>query len=212
MHSDDQLSERTRSSTPAGSVTEQWARITAWLHSHHSPVTIVGATPAQIADAAEATGTTFPPELVEFYEQINGFPPEELLRLLPGRDLFDLEWVVREREMELDVYAETNEIEEYEPPEGTTAGTAVFTYMPEFIPFAGLDGYLLFVDTRPGDLYGCVTEFDKVDADDAGPRWVSLSAMLTDLADSLETGSTFDKYWKPTVVDGQLDWTYTPRP
>lgn len=37
-----------------------------------------------------------------------------------------------------------------------------FTYMPEFIPFAGLDGYLLFVDTGPGDLYGCVTEFDKV--------------------------------------------------
>lgn len=56
-----------------------------------------------------------------------------------------------------------------------------------------------------------MTEFDKVDADDAGPRWVSLSAMLTDLADSLETGSKFDKYWKPTVVEGQLEWKYVPR-
>ena len=211
MQPDDQLPKPiTRSSAPAGSVTEQWARITAWLNSHHSPVTIAGATKSQIADAAESTGTTWPPELIEFYEQINGIPPEELVRLLPGRDLFDLERVVQEREMELDVYAETNEIEEYEPPEGSTAGTAVFTYMPEFIPFAGLDGYLLFVDTRPGDLYGCVTEFDKVDADDAGPRWVSLSAMLTDLAESLETGSKFDKYWKPTVVDGRLDWKFTP--
>lgn len=211
MQPDDQLSEPiTRSSTPAGSVAEQWVRIAAWLHSHLSPVTIACATPAQIADAAESTGTTWPPELIEFYEQINGFPSEEFVRLLPGHELFDLERVVQEREMELDVYAETNEIEEYEPPEGTTAGTAVFTYTPEFIPFAGLDGHLLFVDTRPGDLYGCVTEFDKVNADDAGPRWVSLSAMLTDLADSLETSSKFDKYWKPTVVDGQLDWKYAP--
>lgn len=107
---------------------------------------------AQIADAAESTGTTWPPELIEFYEQINGFPSEEFVGLLPGRELFDLERVVQEREMELDVYAESNEIEEYEQSEGTTAGTAVFTYMPEFIPFAGFDGYLLFVDTRPGDL------------------------------------------------------------
>ncbi|MFC8933840.1 hypothetical protein ACFT1A_17345 [Rhodococcus sp. NPDC057135] len=60
----------------------------------------------------------------------------------------------------------------------------------------------MFVDTGPGDLYGCVTEFDNFAADDAGPRWVSLSAMLADLADSLETGSTFDEYWKPKVVDG----------
>ena len=196
----------TRYSTQAGSVAEQWARIAAWLNSHHAPVTIAGATKSQIAEAAESTGTTWPPELIEFYDQINGFPSEEWVRLLPDHSLFSVEQAVDHRATMIEVYAETDAIHGYTPPVGTTAGTRVRTFLPEFIPFAGLDGYLLFVDTRPGDLHGCVTEFDKTSADGAGPRWVSLSAMLTDLAESLETGSTFDKDWKPTVVDDQLNW------
>ncbi|WP_175647964.1 SMI1/KNR4 family protein [Nocardia donostiensis] len=198
----------TRSPTPAGSVTEQWARIARWLRANHSPTTIIGATPTQIAQAAESTGITWPPELIEFYEQINGFPRDEWVHLLPSHELFDLERLVCERQMELDIYDETNALHEYVPPEGTTAGTPVYTFLPEFIPFAGLDGYLLFIDTRPGDLHGCVTEFEKVDADAAGPRWISLSAMLTDLAHSLETGASFDGDRRPSVKEGKLDWQY----
>lgn len=211
MQPDDQRSEPiTRSSTPAGSVIEQWARITAWLNSHHLPVTIAGATPAQIADAIESTATTWPPELIELYEQINEFLGDEWVNLLPDHELFDLEQVVQERQMKIGVYTETDVAHGYTPRPGTPAGTRVRSFLPEFIPFAGLDGTLLFIDTRPGDLYGCVTEFDNVDGDEAGPRWVSLGAMLTDLADSLETGSKFDGDSRPTVVDGQLDWKYTP--
>jgi hypothetical protein len=55
-----------------------------------------------IADAAESTGTTWPSELIELYEQINGLPSEEFVQQLPNRELFDLERVVQEREMELD--------------------------------------------------------------------------------------------------------------
>lgn len=64
-------------------------------------------------------------------------------------------------------------------------------------------------DTRPGDLQGCVTEFDKVGADGGGPQWICLSAMLTDLADTLETGSAFNGHFMPSVGDGNLDWQYT---
>lgn len=68
---------------------------------------------------------------------------------------------------------------------------------------AGRDRNLLFVDTRPGPLHGRVTEFDKVGAGEACPRWLCIGAMFTDLAKSLYTGSVHDR-WTPTVTVGQL--------
>ncbi len=120
-------------------------------------------------------------------------------------EMFSLERAVEERAMELEVWGEFDE-EMGAPDPDTSAGEIAGTYLPEFVPFAGLDGYLLVVDARPGPLHGCVTAFGKVDCDDEGPSWVSVSAMLTDLADSLETGAEFDTRWTPAVVDGRLEW------
>ncbi|WP_247596137.1 MULTISPECIES: hypothetical protein [unclassified Rhodococcus (in: high G+C Gram-positive bacteria)] len=53
-----------------------------------------------------------------------------------------------------------------------------------------------------------MSEFEKVGAYDRGPQWISLSAMLTDLADALDTGGKFAEVWRPSIVNGQLDWTY----
>ncbi|MFE1592384.1 hypothetical protein [Nocardia sp. NPDC058705] len=78
--------------------------------------------------------------------------------MLPVHELFDLDRVVQERQLELDVWG----------------------------------------------------EFDKVGADDAGPRWASLSAMLADLAHSLETGTPFDQHWTPAVESGELNWQFHP--
>ncbi|MET3953625.1 hypothetical protein ABIE52_000491 [Rhodococcus sp. OAS809] len=55
-------------------------------------------------------------------------------------------------------------------------------------------------------MHGCVTEFDKTGADEPGPRWVSISAMLTDLADSLTNSQAFDDGWYWTSVNGALEW------
>lgn len=107
--------------------------------------------------------------------------------------------------MKLDGWGEFDEEMLSALTERDTAGGEAGTFRPEFIPFAGRDGYLLVVDTRLGPMHGCVTEFDKVDADATGPRWVSVSALLTDLADSLETGSEFFGGWGPHVIGGQLD-------
>ncbi|MFD3596718.1 SMI1/KNR4 family protein [Nocardia sp. NPDC058640] len=189
------------------SVTEQWARISTWLNANLPSVPLIGADPEQIDRAAEKTGTPWPEELSTLFTHINGFPHEHWLRLLPVHELFDLDRVVQEHQLELDIWREFDE-ETGRP--AAAAGDPAGTYLPQFLPFAGLDGNLLFVDTRPGPLHGCVTEFDKVDADDAGPRWTSLSAMLTDLAHSLETGTPFDQHWLPKVEAGELNWQFQP--
>lgn len=197
----------TMHSTPAGSVTEQLGRIARWVSDNLDGVTFGGADSGAINTAMEATGVDWPSELVELLELINGFPADRDVSLLPQHAMFDVQRVVDERAMELEVWSEfSEEFGGLEPD--SEAGGVVGTYHPAFVPFAGLDGYLLFVDTRPGPLHGCVTESEKVDADGEGPRWVSLSAMLTDLADSLETGCVFDQSWTPAVVDGHLEWQY----
>ncbi|WP_054372199.1 SMI1/KNR4 family protein [Rhodococcus rhodochrous] len=196
------------SSTPAGSVTEPWDRIEQWLGAHLPEVTIIGASVGSIERAVEATEVTGPQELVDLFGHIGGFPRDAWVQLFPVHELFDLDRMVDERRLELEVWGELDEDAGAEPLAGSAAGEAVETFVSEFVPFAGRDGNLLFVDTRPGSRYGCVTEFDKVGAEDVGPRWVSISALLAELADSLEHGTVFDGCWAPTVADGRLEWHY----
>lgn len=196
------------SSTSAGSVTEQWGRIEQWLRAHLPEVTIIGASAGSIERAVEATEVTWPQELVDLFGHINGFPRKAWVQLFPVHELFDLDRVVDERRLELEVWGELDDDAGAEPLTESFASEAAGTFVPELVPFAGRDGNLLFVDTRPGPLHGCVTEFDKVGADDVGPRWVSISALLTELADSLEHGTVFDGRWVPTVADGRLEWHY----
>jgi hypothetical protein len=63
----------------------------------------------------------------------------------------------------------------------------------------------LFVDTRPGEKFGCVTGFMREDADTYGPIWESVEAMLDDVADALEQ-SRPSGGWQPTVEDNALTW------
>ncbi|OQQ25061.1 hypothetical protein A6411_20650 [Prescottella equi] len=95
-------------------------------------------------------------------------------------------------------------------PSSQPAGTPAYSFLPEYIPFAGLDGYFMFIDTRPGPMHGCITEYSRDTTDDGGPKWHSLSSMLADLATSLETGGIFDRMWLPSIVDGQLEWEMRP--
>lgn len=186
-------------------VAEQWGRVSRWLGDNLESVSIAGATEDQVADAMRATGGLWPEELTTFFRLVNGFPRENWVSIFPSHELFDLNRAVSERQLELDIWGEIDAEMGAEPQTDTSAGDYVGTYLPYFLPFAGADGYLLFVDARPGPLHGCVTEFEKVDADGEGPKWPSLSAMLTNLADSLETGKAFDGR-TPTVVDGELRW------
>ncbi|MDV6260010.1 SMI1/KNR4 family protein [Rhodococcoides yunnanense] len=195
----------TKFSTPAGDVGQQWSRIAQWLNSHQTNQPAAGAELDAIADAEARSGVTWPTELCELFRHVNGIPVDSWFPLFPSHILFDLEQVIDEREVELEVWSQlSDEAEQGDSNAGDSAGT----WLPEFIPFAGLDGNFLFVDSRPGPLHGCVSEFEKVGADDRGPQWISLSAMLADLADALDTSGTFAEVWRPSIVNSQLEWTY----
>jgi hypothetical protein len=86
--------------------------------------------------------------------------------------------------------------------EGEPAGTGANS----FIPFAtNGSGCVMFVDSRPGPRSGCVTEFQREDADYDGPRWDSVAAMLEAIATGLEQDTPIDEA-QPVVADGLLDW------
>ena len=150
-------------------------------------------------------GVDWPEELVELYPCVNG---DLQMPVLPAHALLPLGEVVDSHAMMVEIWGDmTREMREV--GEATeTAGDVAYTFLPSYIPFAGLDGYWFVVDTRPGELFGCVTDFDKVESDQGGPQWQSISAMLTDLADSLESTTRFGRWWRPSVVDGVLNWEF----
>jgi hypothetical protein len=68
----------------------------------------------------------------------------------------------------------------FEPHQNNSspAGTPAGIYLPEYIPIADRDGSTLVIDTRDGELHGCVSEYAGEGADDPGPLWRSVSAMV----------------------------------
>lgn len=194
--------------TPSGSVRKQWTRIADWLCTQLSDVDFRGADQQQIAAAVTATGQAWPDELVDLFSLVNGEPEGREICVIPGYELFTLDRVVADREQSLRIWDETarmSGIDLADPP--AAAGFEAGTYIPAFVPFAGLDSNYLCVDTRPGPLYGSVFEFDETDADSAGPAWVSVSAVLTDVADALVRGTAFVDGQRPIVRDGtSLEW------
>ena len=79
-----------------------------------------------------------------------------------------------------------------------------------FVPVADdCGGDLMFVDTRPGALQGCVTEYMEGDSDTHGPTAPTLTAVVADVARSLTTGTITQVgvvAFVPKVVDGVLEW------
>jgi cell wall assembly regulator SMI1 len=92
--------------------------------------------------------------------------------------------------------------------ESEPAGTPARAFLKSFVPIAeDQAGAYLFVDTRPGPLHGCVTEFVSGDADVSGPLWPSVEAMLSDVADALHLDRPVCGRL-PVVFDGELDWDF----
>ncbi|CCQ17529.1 putative uncharacterized protein [Rhodococcus sp. AW25M09] len=182
--------------TVASSVPEQWSRIASWLRLPREP-----------AQQKNSDSAAWPPELIELADGIDTLPENYRLSLLPMLELFDRERMRSEQAMMVEIWASVAEEEGVENVPSAEAGVSAWTFIPEFIPIAGLDGSFLVVDTRPGELHGCVTMFDKVDSDAAGPQWNSISAMLSDLASSFDTGAPFEGSWRPALVDGVIEWT-----
>ena len=58
-------------------------------------------------------------------------------------------------------------------------------------------------------MHGCITEFGKDTADAYAPKWRSISALITDLATSIEHQTLFDGRYAPELTDSALTWHYT---
>ncbi|MDV2474335.1 hypothetical protein F8M49_01025 [Rhodococcus zopfii] len=199
----------TLSPTPPSSVLSEWERTARWLSANTEIPDDEFRVPRTAADELESAAAGWPPELVEFLRLSAGAPR----RLLPLNRLMTPSEIADSRTMMLGVWArlQADEPDMVEGnPSSQPAGTPAYSFLPEYIPFAGLDGYFLFIDTRPGPMHGCVTEYGRETTDDGGPKWHSLSSMLSDLATSLETGGIFDRMWLPHIVDHQLEWQTRP--
>ncbi|WP_338891714.1 SMI1/KNR4 family protein [Rhodococcus sovatensis] len=152
------------------------------------------------------TRLEWPSELVEHFRCVDGLPREPWMALFPKYELFGLDAMLDQREMMTDIWHPGDAENDPDRMIARTAGEAAWTFLDDFIPIAGMDGYFLFFDTRPGELNGCVTVLDNVDSGDAGPQWISISALLDDVATSLETGAPFDGGWRHEIVEGHLLW------
>lgn len=195
---------------------DQWARLLSWCDAN-APVTAAGlnppAEPQTVRDAEIATGTTWTPELREWFALHNGsdhgraFP-----QVLPGYRPMTLAELVRDWRSLVGIWAgPTTEMEKIEGRRllADPAGTTAFTYVSSYIPIAADSTRCrLVVDTRDGDDAGCVVGFASDDGVDEGTmRWPSIGAMLQDVADSLETNRPC-KGWVPYVEDSELYWDF----
>ena len=203
------------------SVADEWGRITTWCRTH-APVTAAAFQPGlsdNIIDEFEAsTGVSWPQDLRDLYRVQNGSLTHDdrtglfLGSVLPDKFLYPIDVATEVRLTLLETWDETiyenpdlYPADEMDRRDRDDAGTAANMFIPTFIPFAGLDEYHFFVDTRGGALHHCVTEYASDGTDNGGPIWASVSVMLAAHATALETGDTIG-VWKPVVSKGVLEW------
>ncbi|MCZ4278737.1 hypothetical protein [Rhodococcoides yunnanense] len=131
------------SPTPTGSITQAWNRIERWL-DEHTDTPLDHRVPE--VDLKPLEG--FPDELIEFLGVYSGAP----YRLLPLNALLTPADIRSARASMVKIWSEL----EAEDPEMVVdgrsthpAGTAAYSFLESYYPFAGLDGYLWFIDTRP---------------------------------------------------------------
>ncbi|SNT40131.1 hypothetical protein [Rhodococcoides kyotonense] len=194
----------TASPTEPSSVAVQLDRLRHALGSIGAPVNrgeTVAIEKARLVDAY-----TWPDELIEFLAA--GKPAA---RLTPYGGLYALGDAVTAREylIESRDYLRTQldypELEHFAQWSSEPAGSPTSAFLDGFVPIAGDDSEYVIVDLRDGDLHGCVGVYQR-EGDVSGPTWVSISAMLSDLADSLESGEAFDRVWIPEVSESNVTW------
>ncbi|PKV81071.1 hypothetical protein ATK86_5518 [Nocardia fluminea] len=210
---DSETRRRPQQSLTSCDLDTQLARIQNWtLTRLGRDVFIAGADPDPTT--VEPGGSVnLPADLITLFGRSDGNLPS----LMPGYDLLNRSRSDQIQALWLDIGADQRErIPEFaaafDPAALSTerAGTACELFLPEFIPIADGDGTTLFVDTREGELSGCVSEYTAEGASD-GWLWPSVADTFGALADSLEAESVFMTYYRPVVRDRTLFWNREPR-
>ncbi|SHG49671.1 SMI1/KNR4 family protein [Streptoalloteichus hindustanus] len=188
-------------------VTESWARLLGWL-GEHAPTTYEvirpGAADADIDALERELEERLPTELREWWRSCDGTEDGVFAELFPP---FYTPYSVTGALDSWRSWRKTWRDRWDEPDCDPEAGDAGFSYHPAWVPIA-FDGCGddLVVDLRPGAARGCVLEWDHELCQVLKPEWPSLTAMLDEIVESLETGSRVG-HCEPSVTwDGRLDW------
>jgi cell wall assembly regulator SMI1 len=199
-------------------VRASWARIVNWCHDH-APETAAAIRPpadaALLRQAEQATSGSWPEDLRTWYTLADGTQPTPAGYLLPFYCPLPLHSVMSHWSMWQEIWAgmiassphqDAEDHYDIARLEAQPAGTTAWMFLPSYVPITEDQmGDDMFVDTRSGRLRGCVTEFVKGDLDTWGPKWLSVTAMLADLADGLHAGRPVGR-WQPVVDHGRLSW------
>lgn len=180
----------------ASSVEESWSTITGWL-AERLPAAVdelfKPATSVDLDAVEAAIGAALPVELRTWYRLNNGMSQRGSFgRLLPpGYNPIACDRIVKS--WRLWKFVDASRALDASVREAEAAGPAggdTTRFLPVFVPFAenGV-GQNLVVDLRDGPARGCVARLNPGNGGLAGgPLWPGVGAMLTDVAQSLESG------------------------
>ncbi|MEV5428171.1 SMI1/KNR4 family protein [Streptomyces sp. NPDC052701] len=199
-----------------------WTRIENWLARHAPQVHSALAPPASpglLERVAETAGATLPADLVTWWSRSHGLRrPPSTGALFPDRyNPLPLEDALRHRAVLLDTPRRVcppellEELQAYldrcsREPAGTLYPRSTpAPWLPAWIPIAhDAGGGGLFADLRAGTRQGCVIRYTR-HGHAPEPDWPSLAALLTHVADGLETISEEDAGSGAGMVLGR--WT-----
>ncbi|MCC8928819.1 SMI1/KNR4 family protein [Rhodococcus sp. I2R] len=196
---------------------DAWNAYMSLLHDR-APATAASIRPPRaIADrtAAEAATTPWTAELREFFALHDGQndsngPDDYVGTVFPDLTLMSLEEVLYKHKLCRENLHPIDDLGDDWPEVVRTqsAGETAEMFLDFYVPFAEDGaGDFFYVDTRPGDLQGCVRYFAAEAADQGQAAYDSLTDYLTAVRVAVEKGS--DLYGLvPTVRDGALIWEF----
>lgn len=196
----------TRSATASSSVLDEMNRVRRVIDAFDMARGSRTVNAHAIAAARLSDNHEWPDELAEFFtvDKPSG-------RVTPYGALYEVDEMITARGQLMETRVEMQKMLGYPEPAHLTewsrepAGSPVDAFLDAFVPIAGDDKEFMIVDLRDGDLHGSVSVYQR-EGDISGPGWISISAMLADLADSFETGVAFESIWIPTFSDMLLSW------
>lgn len=187
------------SATPRVPLREAWIRLVSALNERGLNGLASDLSSAQDVGFPEAETPGEGNELAQWFDLVGTLDDDSRRSLVPGFDLLTTTQSAETRGMLLNAW-ESQFSDEQAP---RTAAASAFCFISDFVVIAERDATLLVVDVREGELHGCVTRFDKVDADAAGPSFRSLGSMLHDVSVAISLRQPVFGA-RSAIVDAQL--------
>lgn len=94
-----------------------------------------------------------------------------------------------------------------DPNQSDLAGGWAGTYDRRLIPVADQDGVTLVVDTRPGPMQGCISEYTGAFVDESNVQWDNAVSFLSELRSALVNDGLFAGRYQARLSEGVIRWS-----